>query len=248
MKILVTGATGFIGRNLISQIRGNGNLQILQTGSKTPQGELIAKTIEADFIVHLAGVNRPKDPSEFYSGNSELTKTIVDTLEENNRGTPIIFASSIHATLDNDFGRSKRAAEEILTKYGEKTGAPVYIFRLTNTFGRWARVGGHSVVANFCYNISHNQQIVISNPAIEIDFLYIDDVTKCFINIIRGIKNEALEKSGEYYKINKMTRISLGDLSELLHHYNDNKHLRNFKNEFERRLYLTFLAYKNNDL
>ncbi|MCW3109393.1 MAG: capsular biosynthesis protein [Segetibacter sp.] len=244
-KVLVTGATGFIGKNLIDLLSKSTSYEILQANSITPVVELINKVKEADFIVHLAGVTRTEDNNQFYTGNSKLTERIISTLIEDNKKVPIVFASSIHATADNDYGKSKRAAEESILDYQKKQKVPVYIIRLTNTFGRWAKPNYHSVVATFCYNLAHDLDIYISDPQKKLNLLYIDDVIHCILDIIKGEQNSALVKvkDGEFYRIDKTYPKTLASLVESITFFKKNKNLKP-KNEFEERLYSTYKSYE----
>ena len=153
--ILITGAGGFIGKNLVANLRAAGftDLMLFEKGD-TPE-TLAQYAARAGFVFHLAGINRPKDPSEFYAGNSGLTDVLLDLLAKAETPAPVLVTSSTQAALDNDYGKSKAMAEAAVYAYGEKTGAPVYVFRLPGVFGKWCRPNYNSVVATFCHNAAH---------------------------------------------------------------------------------------------
>ena len=240
MQVLITGANGFIGKNLQLFLREEPNITIdTYTRSDSPDS-LEAKIKKADFIFHLAGVNRPKSASEFYSGNLDLTKSIVDILLKNHLHIPLIYSSSIQAELDNDYGKSKRQAEDyILDNY-----QPGIIFRLHNVFGKGCRPNYNSVVATFCHNIVSNIPITIDNPKTELNLIYIDDICETFLKILHGAKLP----DTKYHYISPIYTISLGDLA---------KQLRSFKtdlssisvpptgDEFTKKLFSTFISYNS---
>jgi UDP-2-acetamido-2,6-beta-L-arabino-hexul-4-ose reductase len=175
MKILVTGADGFIGRNLRLALTEGGHEALPITRASGP-AELAAAVRAADAVVHLAGVNRPDDPADFMTGNADQTARLCEALRAGGRALPIIFASSIQAERDNPYGASKRAAERHLTDHGAASGAPIAIYRLANVFGKWCRPDYNSAVATFCHNIARGLPIEIHDPAAEIGLVHIDDV------------------------------------------------------------------------
>lgn len=243
-KILITGSTGFIGRNLIESLTKLNQYEILTTNSKTTKEDLIEKTKQADFIVHLGGVTRTTDPGNFFKGNSELTNTITSTLLKENKKIPIILTSSVHAPLENEYGESKRLSEKSISDYGKQQEAPVYIFRLTNTFGKWAKPNHHSVIANFCYNIANKLEISISDPKKELNLFYIDDVVITIISIIEKKECSLLAKNGEFYTINKMYTKTLQELADTIKGFEKNSTIKDDDDEFNSRLLKTFLSYK----
>jgi UDP-2-acetamido-2,6-beta-L-arabino-hexul-4-ose reductase len=197
MKVLVTGAKGFIGSNLIVHLQHREDVQIFGYDIDNSPAELDSWLDEADFVVHLAGVNRPKDEEEFFTGNAGLTSTICDHLARRSDPPPILLSSSIQAELDNPYGRSKRLAEEAVSAYAEKTAARAIIYRLTNVFGKWSRPNYNTVVATFCYNIAHDLPITISDPGHEVRLIHIDDVVKAFVSELESskLKSSKLESS-----------------------------------------------------
>ena len=239
MKVLVTGSNGFIGKNLISHLNEVENVDVIKFDKDDIFENVIESQIDSiDFIFHLAGVNRPQSVEEFYSGNSDLTKRIVDLLK--NRNIPLLITSSIQAELDNDYGKSKKIAEEYisnnLTNY--------YIYRLHNVFGKWCRPNYNSVVATFCYNISHDLEITVNDPNKELDLIYIDDIVKEFISVMNG--NNPDEKNGEYCYINPRYSVSLGYIANKLYEFKDSMssiYVPNTGNDFVKKLYSTYISY-----
>ena len=183
-KILVTGSNGFVGKNTVVALKEAKQYEVLTIDRTNTEEELKSAVLEADFIVHLAGVNRPKEIKEFYDGNGELTKKIVGFLKEANKNTTILITSSTHAILDNDYGKSKKQSEDALIKYSDECNAKVYIFRLPNLFGKWCKPNYNSAVATFCYNIAHDLEVWVNDPAIELNLVYIDDVVASIMDVI----------------------------------------------------------------
>ena len=242
IHVLVTGAKGFIGKNLILTLSRNSELCIQQFDKNNTDDELKEGIAKADFIFHLAGINRPENPEEFKTGNVGLTEKILSLLKLRHDAPPIIMTSSIQAELENPYGISKRGAEEALQKYSKETGNKICIYRLPNVFGKWCRPNYNSVVATFCYNVTHNEPLTINDPAKEISFIYIDDVVhELKKHIIESIdyKNEPIIPGPTY-------KITLGSLAELLYQFRDIRKgglLPDFSNKFEKYLYSTFLSY-----
>ncbi len=197
MRILVTGAHGFIGRNLVWRLREAGHTDIVAIGRDDAPGALCEAARGADFVFHLAGINRPRDDAEFATGNVGVTETLVRALTDAGRKTPVVFASSTQAERDNPYGRSKRAAEENLRAYGEACGAPVHLFRLTNVFGKWSRPNYNSAVATFCHQVAHGQPLTIHDPSAPLRLVYIDDVCETFLGVLAtpgsGVQDRAAQ-------------------------------------------------------
>ena len=176
MKILVTGADGFIGRNLCVSLAEQAGFEVLPVVRATDPAALESKVAQADAVIHLAGVNRPQDPAEFAAGNADFTARLCQALLATGRPIPVAFASSIQADRDNPYGLSKRAAEDHLRRYAEASGAPVALYRLANVFGKWSRPDYNSAVATFCHNIARGLPIQVNDAAAPLRLVYIDDV------------------------------------------------------------------------
>jgi UDP-2-acetamido-2,6-beta-L-arabino-hexul-4-ose reductase len=203
----------------------------------------LANALEtADFIFHLAGINRPKDEREFQTGNADFTVQICDRLLKLNRAVPLVMSSSVQALLDNPYGVSKRKAEEAVAAYSRHSGARAAIYRLKNVFGKWCRPNYNSVVATFCHNIAHDLPIAISDPNREIELVYIDDVIRYFLRDLA-----ATDKNGlQYVEIEPAYKINLGGLAELIRSFRQMRgslHIPDFSNELARKLYGTYLSY-----
>ena len=187
MKILVTGAKGFVGRNLCLTLEQMPDIEVLKY-DLGDEAKLDAYIAECDFVMHLAGVNRPKDPEEFKTGNTVFTEDILDRLAARNNPPPVLLSSSIQAALDNDYGKSKAAAEVAVRAYGEKTGVPVFIYRLANVFGKWCRPNYNSAVATWVYNIARDLPIMVRDPEATVTLVYIDDVVRSFVEKVVSCK------------------------------------------------------------
>lgn len=245
MKVLVTGANGFIGKNLIVSLNELKKYEIISIDKGNTKEELKEALLEADFIFHLAGINRPKDEKEFFKGNSGLTGEIVKILKDNNKNTPIAITSSIQADLDNAYGKSKKLAEEELLMYSTSSNAKVFIYRLPNVFGKWCRPNYNSAVATFCHKIAREEEVWISDPNIELTLVYIDDVVRCLISSMED-KNSL---SG-YSKVDIEHKATLGKIVELLINFVESRKnliVPNMEDEFTKKLYSTYLSYLPED-
>ena len=241
MRVLVTGANGFIGMNLVAHLRERAELEILTFLASDPIEELALKVAEVDFIFHLAGVNRPKSDLEFAMGNTDLTKALCSAVEGCGRAVPIIYTSSIQAQHSNAYGTSKLMAEEVLRRFSSQTGAPVYIYRLPNVFGKWARPNYNSAVATFCYNIVHDLPIHINDPASIIKLIYIDDVLSDFLNVM-----DRKPLPTRFREVQPVHEITVGDLAALLRAFKESR--VNLITEpvgtgLTRALYSTYISY-----
>src|SRR5512133_1924322 len=180
MRVVVTGARGFVGRNLCVALGRREDLDLAKFDASDDRRSLEAALVKADVLFHLAGVNRPERVEEYVSGNEGFTRDLLNVLEGAGRKPKIVFSSSIQAALDNPYGRSKRAAEDALRRFCEATGADGVTFRLNNLFGKWCRPNYNSVTATFCYNIANDLPVEISDPSRVIHLTYIDDVVSAF--------------------------------------------------------------------
>ncbi|EGR0211443.1 UDP-2-acetamido-2,6-beta-L-arabino-hexul-4-ose reductase [Vibrio parahaemolyticus] len=240
MKILVTGAKGFIGKNLCTMLREQGYSDIIEIDRETSRDELVESLKIADFVYHLAGVNRPKDDKEFLSGNSDLTSFIVQELKNLGKKVPIMVSSSIQVDRDNPYGSSKRLAEQAVEQYGEETGAPFFIYRFPNVFGKWCRPNYNSFVATFCHNTLNDLNITIHDPSAPVKLVYIDDVCAALIMLL-----EKKDISG-FKQISPEYQTTVGDVAELLQSFKrsrDNLITENVGEGLVRALYSTYLSY-----
>jgi UDP-2-acetamido-2,6-beta-L-arabino-hexul-4-ose reductase len=176
MKILVTGAQGFIGKNLLSRLKERPDVEVMQFTRHSTVKQLIEYVQIADCIFHLAGINRPSDDAEFVSGNAELTAQLCELILQSGRRPKVVYTSSIQAVKDNPYGNSKLAAENALIELNESIAGHVHIFRLPNVFGKWCKPNYNSAVATFCHNISQGMEIKINNPDACVKLVYVDDV------------------------------------------------------------------------
>lgn len=212
--ILITGAGGFVGRNLVAtlQTRGYTDLMLFEKDD-TPE-TLAEYCRRAAFVVHLAGINRPKDPSEFYTGNAGLTDTMLSLLEEAGSQAPVLVTSSIQAALDNDYGKSKLQAEQAIFAHGQRTGALVFVFRMEGVFGKWCRPNYNSVVATFCHNVANGLPIQVRDPAYSLPLVYIDDVVACILDAME--KGEAVRDEQGICRIHPVHTVTLDQLAETI--------------------------------
>lgn len=242
MKVLITGSSGFVGRNLIATLQTMPNIEIYQFDQENTDIELRQFTKDCQFVFHLAGVNRPEHVEEFTKGNVTLTEKLCTMLAENNNKAPIVMTSSIQAELENDYGQSKRQGEQALFQHGKTNKSEIYVYRLANLFGKWSRPNYNTVIATWCYNIANDIAIEISNPNYEIEFCYIDDVVNEFLNALMGNPT----KSGEYCAVNTTHKVRLGYLAELLYSFKESRNnlaLPKTGDAFIEKLYATYLSF-----
>ncbi len=260
MNVLITGANGFVGRNLTQRLyalrdgrdRTRPALRIdevlLYTRETAPE-TLAAYCRSADFVVHLAGVNRPQDPEEFETGNTDLTRTLLAQLRQSGNHCPVLLASSIQASLTgryagSPYGQSKRAAEALLRAYSEQTGALGLIYRFPNLFGKWCRPNYNSVVATFCHNIARDMPIIVSDPAAELELVYIDDLVDELLDAMEGHPHRA---DAEYFRVPVSHPVTLGEIVRLLRSFHDQPQTLLLPQipdgSFAKKLYSTYLSY-----
>ena len=252
--ILITGAGGFVGRNLVATLRALGCGDLLLFEKDDTVETLADHCRRAAFVVHLAGINRPQDPGEFYRGNAGLTETMLQLLAEHGNRAPVAVTSSIQAALDNDYGKSKRMAEDAIFAHGKATGAPVYVFRMEGVFGKWCRPNYNSVVATFCHNIARGLPIEVRDPAYELPLVYIDDVVQCLLDVMR---HGSARMDGEgFCRIHPVHRVTLGRLAETLQGFARARGAGGLPtlavpnlaaDSFEKKLYSTYLSYLPED-
>lgn len=242
MKIFVTGAKGFIGKNLIAELRNKGYNDILEFTRESDDSLLEQYTKDCDFVFHLAGVNRPKNDQEFLEGNYNLTSNLLECLKKHDNNAPILFTSSIQAEKDHLYGRTKKAAEELLLEYSVKKHSKVYIYRLQNVFGKWSKPNYNTVIATFCHNISRNIDIQISNPEAELNLCYIDDVIAEFL---RALEDNPTRQN-DYCKVPISYKIKLGKLAELIKSFKESRNnltIPNMEDALTKKLYSTYLSF-----
>jgi UDP-2-acetamido-2,6-beta-L-arabino-hexul-4-ose reductase len=243
-RVLVTGANGFIGRNLVAHLARVDDCEVLRYDLENDEAELRDWLGQADVVFHLAGVNRPQHIDEYESGNAGLTSRICEMLCQSGRTPKIVMSSSIQAEQDNPYGVSKRRAEEALTTFSRSTGAPVSIYRLRNVFGKWCRPNYNSVTATFCHSIAHDLPISISDPRREIDLVYVEDVVARFVEELQDAAGGTPD--GFARDTIPSTRISLGELAgriQAFHEMKANLMVPDFADRFNRCLYATYLSY-----
>ena len=224
MKVLVTGANGFIGNNLKQHLAERSDIELLPVSRDSSQEDFEVALSKADFVFHLAGVNRPKNSDEFREGNSDLTSWLCDQLAARARKgdkVPVVLSSSTQAALDNDYGLSKRDAECALFRYGQEFDVPVHVFRLPNVFGKWSRPNYNSVVATFCHNIAQGLPITVNNPEAALRLVYVDDVVSRFVSLLDGalpdLDDEGFEKAHPEYS------TTVGELADTIREFRDSR-------------------------
>ncbi|MBV6661201.1 NAD-dependent epimerase/dehydratase family protein [Pseudomonas yamanorum] len=241
MKVLITGAQGFVARNLLAHLRERQDIQILTFSREDNLDSLERMVAEVDFVFHLAGVNRPKDPEDFRTGNVDLTKMICDKIAIAGRKIPIVYTSSSQAGLDNLYGASKLGAEQALIDLATQHTVPVHIFRLPNVFGKWARPNYNSAVATFCSNISRGLPINVNDPGASITLVYIDDVISQFIAVMEG------HVAGDpFVSISPTYNTTVGKLAEQLGRFHESRETlitEAVGTGLTRALYSTYLSY-----
>ncbi len=270
MKILVTGAKGFVGRNLCAQLRNirDGKArnypvqvdEVMEYDIDSTPAELDRYCAEADFVFNLAGVNRPKDPKEFMEGNFGFASKLLDTLRRHGNTCPVMLSSSIQATLigrygTSDYGKSKLEGEDLFFDYGRQTGAKVLVYRFPNLFGKWCRPNYNSAVATFCNNIANDLPIQVSDPAVELELLYIDDLVEEMIAALSGSEHHCefegldavLKDDGRYCAVPVTHKATLGRIVELLHLFKRQPQTLIMPEipagSFAKKLYSTYLSY-----
>ena len=270
MNILVTGAKGFVGKNLCAALK---NLrdgkdrtrpalsvgEVYEYDTDTDPALLDGWCAEADFVFHLAGVNRPRDPAEFMRGNRDFAETLLEALKRHGNTCPVMLSSSVQATCigryDGEYGRSKKAAEELLFTYGEETLAKILVYRFPNLFGKWCRPNYNSAVATFCHNIANDLPITVSDRAARLELLYIDDLVTEMLDALEGREHRCefdgidtvLCSGGRYCAAPVTHKVTLGEIVDLLEQFRNQPHTLMMPeipaNSFAKKLYSTYLSY-----
>ena len=254
MKILVTGAKGFVGRNLVSQLHNiqsgrarnyavqGEELTVFEYDIDSDPAELEQYCCQADFVFNLAGVNRPENRVEFMKGNFGFASTLLDTLKKYGNACPVMISSSTQAVMDNPYGESKRAGEQLLFEYSRETGAKVLVYRFPNIFGKWCRPNYNSAVATFCNNIANDLPITVNDPSVVMNLVYIDDVVDELIGALSGKEHY----NGDYCEVAVVHTITLGGIVGLINSFKEmsmNLNVPNLGDAFTKKLYSTYLSY-----
>lgn len=270
MKILVTGAKGFVGKNLCEALKnirdakdrthpGVSISEIFEYDTDTDESLLERYCREANFVFNLAGVNRPKNNDEFMQGNFGFASVLLDCLKKYDNKCPVMISSSIQATCigryDGDYGRSKKAGEELLFGYGKETGAKTLVYRFPNLFGKWCKPNYNSVVATFCYNIANDLPIRINDRNIQLELLYIDDLVEEMLNALEGNEHHCdydgvetiFDAEGKYCAVPVTHKVTLGEIADLLYSFAEQPKTLVIpelsENSFGKKLYSTYLSY-----
>lgn len=241
-NVLVTGSAGFIGRNLLQALRRRTGVSVSAFDVGNAPGDLDGLLKKADVVFHLAGVNRPPDPGEYESGNAGLTRDLIARLEALRRTPHVALSSSTQAALDNPYGRSKRAAEEALTEWAERSGAPVSLFRLPNVFGKWCRPNYNSGVATFCHNIARGLEISVSDRSRVLELVYVDDVARALVGLLDSVP----EIGARFREVEPTFSATLGQIVDALYDFRATRNsllVPDFGDPFVKRLYATYLSY-----
>lgn len=242
MRVLITGADGFIGRNLVEALKIAGYEEIDFYTSESDNKQLEEYCKEAEFVFHLAGVNRPGDQTEFMDVNYGLTVRLLGALKSNHNHCPIMFASSTQAELGNPYGRSKKAAEDELFEYNLETGARVLVYRFANVFGKWCRPDYNSVVATFCYNTTRGLPIEINSPETELELIYIDDLMKEMLKALVGKEH----RSGDFCYVPVTHNVTLGQIADMISGFRNSRQnltVPDLADSLGSKLYSTYVSY-----
>lgn len=246
MNILVTGAKGFLGRNLIAELKNRGYNNVFEFSRESDKSDLEKYAKDCDFVFHLAGVNRPQDEQEFMEGNFGFTSELLELLKRHNNKAPVLMTSSIQAERDNLYGKSKKAGEELVFNYYNEVGAKVYVYRLSNLFGKWSKPNYNTVVATFCRNISRGLDIQINDPDVELNLCYIDDLIEEFFRAL----NDNPTMQGDYCIVPITHMVKLGELACIIKGFKESRTnlvIPNMENTLIKKLYSTYLSFLPED-
>jgi UDP-2-acetamido-2,6-beta-L-arabino-hexul-4-ose reductase len=245
MKVLITGANGFIAKNLRVTLNKMPQIEVLEYTKSDTIEKLDDLIKEVDFVFHLAGVNRPENVGEYYEGNTNLTQILVDTITKYNKNIPILLSSSTQVGNGSDYAKSKEEAEKIIEKYSKEKNVSCFIYRLPNVFGKWSKPNYNTVIATWCYNITRDIEIKVDNLDKELTLAYIGDVAHAFIRHLYVTQSNEL-----YFEINTVYKKTLGEIQQLLYMIRDSRKnllIPNIAKGFERILYATYLSFLPTD-
>lgn len=258
MKLLVTGAKGFIGKNLTAQLENirdgkcktslpDADLEICPYDMDSDPALLDVYCADCDLVFNLAGVNRPENPDDFMTGNFGFASTLLDTLKKHKNTCPVMLSSSTQAALDNPYGKSKKAGEDLFFTYAQETGAKVYVYRFPNVFGKWCRPNYNSAVATFCYNIARDLPITVNDRAHAMTLVYIDDVVQELISAAAGKPT----RDGDFCRVPVEHKATLGEIVDLLYTFRESRKTLQIpdltEGSFSKKLYSTYLSYLPTD-
>lgn len=246
MKILITGSKGFVGKNLVTELKNRGYKKLYLYDKENSLEDLEKWTKDCGFVFHLAGINRPETEEEFMEGNADLTSQLTSLLEKNNNQAPVMISSSVQAEKDNPYGESKRVGEYYIFEYGERNNVPVYVYRFSNLYGKWSKPNYNTVIATFCHNIAHGLPIQVNDPTVEITFQYIDDVVNELINCLEGNGT----KTGKFYDVPEKDTRTLGEVAQLIKGFKESRktlEVPDMSDSFTKNLYSTYLSFLPED-
>lgn len=247
MNILITGAKGFVGKNLVAELHNHKEHTIFEYDVETDPTLLDEYCRKAEFVYHLAGVNRPQSETEFMQVNYGLTEKLLSTLMKYDNTCPIMISSSIQSLLDNPYGRSKKAGEDLLLAYGREIGAKVLVYRLPNLFGKWSKPNYNSAVATFCHNIARDLPITINDRDTVMNLVYIDDLLEELLKALKGLE----EREGDYCIVPTTHTVKLGHIADLIHSFKESrvsKQIPDMQDPFAKALYSTYLSFLPKDM
>lgn len=256
MNILVTGANGFVGKNLVSTLKNiaegkkrtrytAGDINIYEYDIDTPEEKLEEYCEKCDFVYHLAGVNRPEKEEDFMVGNFGFTSLLLDTLKKHKNKAPVLVTSSVQAALDNPYGRSKKAGEDLMFNYSRENDVKVFVYRLPNLFGKWCRPNYNSVIATFCHNIARDLPITVNSREHVLSLAYIDDVIEEFLSALAG--GESYGEDNVFCDVRIKHKVSLGEIADLIKSFRESRKTKYIpdmaEGSFAKKLYSTYLSY-----
>ncbi|SDO00582.1 UDP-2-acetamido-2,6-beta-L-arabino-hexul-4-ose reductase [Psychrobacillus sp. OK028] len=247
MKILITGASGFVGKNLVAELKNRGYEDLFLFTRENTLENLKQFTKECEFVFHLAGINRPENEEEFMEGNFRFTSKLLEFLKMHNNKSPVLITSSIQAEKNTSYGESKKLAEEVIFNFSKETGGEVYVYRLPNLFGKWSKPNYNSVVATYCYNIARNLDIKVNDPEAELTLCYIDDVLEEFVGALQGSPTKL---NNSYCTIQKTYPIKLDELVDHIESFKESRttlSIPNMEDDFTKKLYSTYLSFLPKD-